>query len=846
VPTDHPYTIHVASPQPNDVELTAPLTRTGPLSRLLATYFNAFAFAAVGLFFGLMRPDLSVGRLVCLGLVGNGLIQLATLDAFSDQLPRAGRLLSGALFLAPGITNALLFHATVRFPGPTPPRALWPGFGIFMYAAAAATFATFGIPSAILWWSDVDVASRFLFDWSPLIAVGWAASILTSLLSNVGIVVVLSWKLAFVRDTDDQRRLRWVFVGCIVAIIPLIAYKIAQATLLTANPGAFREGAFRTIAAGCSAIAPLTLAYAVAKHRVLDITVIIRQGLRYLLARNALTFILLLPTFSLAYAIVANQNRTIRETLFEEPASVVLIGAAILALRFRHALCDRLDRMFFREAYDREHVLHALLDEMDRLDSIQDVSTLVGGVLMRSLHPQHVYVWMRPKEKPEFVLAHSSGHQTVPETLPADCGFVAAYENGSLAAHWRHGRSGAGAEPQWLDRLEVELVVPVVGSGRHLGGLLMLGPKKSEEPYNAGDLELLDTVAKQLAVVSENLRLKERVVEERQMLDQVVDRLEGRAINLVKECPRCGTCYDSAVDCCAADGADLAVSLPVDRLVDGQYRLERLIGKGGMGTVYEALDLRLERAVAIKFLIGRAFGDQAALRRFEREARVCARLTHPNIVTVFDYGTLPAAGAYLVMERLNGITLRDELRRIGALPAAAAADVFDQVLEGVKAAHAGGIIHRDLKPENVLLVDVGAEPRRVKLLDFGLAQLRPLDVGATPTVTVAGMVMGTVGYMAPEQLAGTRLDERADIFAVGVMLAEALIGRRPFDGPTYAAVLSSVQSQEFHLPGDTPEIRALDAVLQRCLAKDAAARFVSAADAQRELIPALRACQVAH
>ena len=261
----------------------------------------------------------------------------------------------------------------------------------------------------------------------------------------------------------------------------------------------------------------------------------------------------------------------------------------------------------------------------------------------------------------------------------------------------------------------------------------------------------------------------------------------------------------------------------------------------GERSVYEAEDLRLPRPVAIKFLIWRIFGEQTALRRFEREARLCAQLTHPNVVTVFDYGTLPTAGAYLVMERLYGVTLRDELTRIGRLQPEAAAEVFDQILEGIKAAHARGIIHRDLKPENVLIVDVDSGSPRVKLLDFGLAQLRTLDPGATASVSIAGVVVGTLGYMAPEQFAGVRVDERADIFAFGVMLAEALTGRRPFHRPTFAAAVSSTQLDEFHLPGEAPAVRALDALLQRCLAKEPASRFASATDVQRQLIPALRA-----
>lgn len=840
-PTDRPYTVRVASPRPIDVELTAPVTRTGPLGRLIATYLSALAFVGVGLFLGLVRPDVPVCRLLFLGCLGTGFLQLSTLDAFSDQLPRAGRLVNGALFLFYGVPNAILFHAVVRFPGPVPPRLLWPGLGIVLYAVGATTLVTFGIPNAILWWNDADVASRILFGWSAWISFGWAALILGGVLINAGIVGLLAWKLAFVRDPEDRRRLRWFFAGSIVATIPLIAYRIVQATFITADPGALREGTFRTIATGSNMIAPLTLAYAIARHRVLDISVVIRQGLQYLLARNALTVILLLPALGLTYNIIANQNLTIRETLFRNPAYLALMGAAVLALRFRRTLVERLDRVFFREAYDRERVLVALFGEMDRLDSIEHVAALVGTELTRALHPTCIYIWVRQRETQEFTLAHASAGSARPSGIPIGSQLLAAFEQHPRARD-RHEGDGSDADHEWLDRLKVELMVPIVGADRHVSGVLMLGEKKSEEPYSASDRELLDAIAKQLAVVRDHLRLQERVDEERHIRDQVIDRLEGRAINLVKECPWCGVCYDSTVDRCATDGHELTIALPVDRLVDGQYRLDRLIAKGGMGTVYEAEDLRLQRPVAVKFLIGRAFGEQSALRRFEREARLCARLTHPNIVTVFDYGTLPQAGAYLVMERLYGVTLRDQLRRLGSLQPDTTADVFGQILEGVRAAHEAGIIHRDLKPENVLIVNAGSESGRVKLLDFGLARLRTLDTSATATASIAGVIMGTLGYMAPEQFAGVQVDERSDIFALGVMLAEALTGTRPFDRPTYAAVVASTQSEAFHLPGEAPAIRALDAVLQRCLAKERSARLASIAEVQRLLLPALHDC----
>jgi serine/threonine protein kinase len=179
---------------------------------------------------------------------------------------------------------------------------------------------------------------------------------------------------------------------------------------------------------------------------------------------------------------------------------------------------------------------------------------------------------------------------------------------------------------------------------------------------------------------------------------------------------------------------------------------------------------------------------------------------------------------------------------------ASAAGLFDQILEGIKAAHAANVVHRDLKPENILLA-AGADGQvRAHILDFGLAKLTQAvaadsqsPTGVEP-MTTPGAVMGTFGYMSPEQLTGGIVDERSDLFSTGVMAAEALTGRKPFTGRTYHELLTQILQGTFHFPGDSPEARRLDRVLQKCLAKDRQGRFSSAAEMQLELIPAIRNC----
>jgi eukaryotic-like serine/threonine-protein kinase len=320
----------------------------------------------------------------------------------------------------------------------------------------------------------------------------------------------------------------------------------------------------------------------------------------------------------------------------------------------------------------------------------------------------------------------------------------------------------------------------------------------------------------------------------------VLAHLDRQKVSLLKECPRCGTCYDGRAERCDRDGYTLTMSLPVARTVDGKYRLDRLIGKGGMGAVYEAHDLRLAREVAVKILSGRSFGQTTALSRFRREARAAARLDHPRIVRVHDYGTLEGEGAYIVMERLHGSTLRTELDRVRTMPMLDVADWFDQILEGLGAAHAQGIVHRDLKPENIMGRRDDGGLLTVTILDFGLAKEAVVEGTITGTLTVQGLVMGTVGYMSPEQLRGQEVDHRTDIFAVGVMLAETLTGHRPFDSATPAQVSLGVLYRPYHLPGTSPEELRVDEILQRCLAKDPSERIESAELLRKQLMPALR------
>lgn len=265
----------------------------------------------------------------------------------------------------------------------------------------------------------------------------------------------------------------------------------------------------------------------------------------------------------------------------------------------------------------------------------------------------------------------------------------------------------------------------------------------------------------------------------------------------------------------------------------GPYEIQSIVGAGGMGEVYRAHDSRLNRTVAIKVLPASFSADRDRLQRFAQEARAAAALNHPNILSIFDIGEEKGA-PYVVSELLEGETLRERLRN-GALPIRRAVDYALQVARGLAAAHEKGIVHRDLKPENLFLTSDG----RVKILDFGLAKLTLPEshAGSGDSLTVevateAGVVMGTAGYMSPEQVRGKSVDHRSDIFAFGAILYEMISGKRAFHGETTADTMSAILKEE------TPELAetartvppGLERIVRHCLEKHPTQRFQSAGD----------------
>ncbi|MER5514767.1 Stk1 family PASTA domain-containing Ser/Thr kinase [Streptomyces sp. NPDC002763] len=280
----------------------------------------------------------------------------------------------------------------------------------------------------------------------------------------------------------------------------------------------------------------------------------------------------------------------------------------------------------------------------------------------------------------------------------------------------------------------------------------------------------------------------------------------------------------------------------VGQVLDGRYRVDARIAVGGMATVYRALDVRLDRVLALKVMHPALAADGSFVERFIREAKSVARLAHPNVVQVFDQGT-DGPYVYLAMEYVAGCTLRDVLRERGALQPRAALDILEPVLAALGAAHRAGFVHRDMKPENVLIGDDG----RVKVADFGLVR----SVGSVTNTT--GAVLGTVAYLAPEQVESGAADPRVDVYACGVVLYEMLTGEKPHDSDSPAVILykhlhEDVPPPSAAVPGlaheldelvargtaRSPEVRPYDAVALLALVREARAAL---RDEQLDAVP---------
>jgi serine/threonine-protein kinase len=311
----------------------------------------------------------------------------------------------------------------------------------------------------------------------------------------------------------------------------------------------------------------------------------------------------------------------------------------------------------------------------------------------------------------------------------------------------------------------------------------------------------------------------------------------------MKKCPRCGKEYENANTLCPSDGAVLEKVKDVDPLL-GQtlaekYRIEELINEGGMGAVYRGTHILMDKTVAVKVLHPALAADDKIVARFSREARAASRISHPHALSVTDFGESDNGVVFLVMEYLNGETLKEVIHSEGPMPLPRVVEIIRQICGALEAAHTEGVVHRDLKSDNIMLLDVGGGDW-AKVLDFGIAKITE-KVGQDPALTAPNLIIGTPQYMSPEQCSqAAEIDSRSDIYSLGVILYEMMVGHVPFTGESPTAIMMK------HLQEPPPSVleerkdlpAAVGRVVTRAMAKRPEDRFQTVKELTEELAAA--------
>jgi len=583
--------------------------------------------------------------------------------------------------------------------------------------------------------------------------------------------IPIVWTIQYrsLKDPNERRRMRVIFAGGSVGCLAVSAIMVSflSGSVSTADP-------IFVFSFALYAAFPLAMAYAVLRHRVFDLRLIVRRGLQYALARGALVSAVPILAAIFTADLLLHGDQPILAVLRGRGWIYgALATLAAFAYTKRQNWLETLDRRFFREQYDARRLLCDVVEEVRVARNFEEEAPRVATRIESALHPEFVaFLLSEPREQfYRTLIAVPSG--TGPPALKKEGKLLSLIrllgkpvevpqtESGWLQQQLPH------EETEFLRHGRIDLLVPVATDPQRTEVLMVLGVKRSEEPYSGEDQHLLVAIAASLAI----------------LLEKTAARATLPRADILEECPQCGLCYDSDSTQCKREGARL-VPVILPRLLEGRYNLERRLGRGGMGTVYCASDKLLERLVAVKVIREDLVGSAEAAERFRREARAAASFAHPNVVTVHDFGVASGTRAFLVMEMLEGLTLREKLRSQKRLPTARLLGISRDVCAALTAAHRRHLVHRDLKPENIFLVSTESS-EIAKVLDFGVAKFISAYTEQGTVDTAIGAVLGTLRYMSPEQRGGQAAHQAWDLWALAVMTYEMLTGCYPFEDSSF-------------------------------------------------------------
>jgi hypothetical protein len=801
--------------------------------RLALPAINAYLFFPlhawmIGVAFVLLilRPNNKDARLAALSLAawagsafmfraaGFGTILARIPDAFHTPLMFMDAVFAGGFF-------ALLLHFAITFPSEhVRVRRVWE---LVPYAVALPIFIETFAHGMRRVNGDVRPAQ---LPWGDAYSTIGVAMLLASL-------ITLAVRFARMRDVNARRRLKLIFLSMLPGSAAFVLSYIVEMLQL----GREWNVAMRLLHNPATIIGSAIFAYAVIRHRLFNVRVLVRRSLQYALARGTLFMLMSLPLLGLAAFLWLHRGDSLAVLLTGTPAIyVLLILPLVLVIHYRKRLLEALDRRFFREQYDARHLLLHVVSIIRGGSDMLALSRAALDEIDRALHPKHISLWQLDPDAAALHRGFSRGETEIKDIEPLSASGTLAMllsaDDDPLDVHSRTTRALLQrlpeAEREWLSAAEAYLLVPLLIEKR-LVGLMVLGERKSEEPYGREDRELLRMLGAQLALTLDYTRLKHSpsLVWSPSSSSAPIHLHLSDVLQL---CPRCGRCYEPDASKCEADEQALVPESGVPRVIEDKYVVTKLLGRGGMGSVYLATQKRLNRPVAIKVLLSHLVGSSSMRSRFEREARIVARLRHPAIVTIHDFGVLPSGHAYLVMEHLDGETLR-RIISSGPQPLDTALALLRPVGEAVDAAHRAGVIHRDLKPENIMIVREHDARMTPRVLDFGLAKLTgPIgENDATQVQSQSAGIVGTLMYMAPEVLSGHVADARADQYSLAIIAYELLAGEHPLG---MATDLASVVRGHTDLPmipiAERARVpRGVAAAIDRALSKKPAERFES-------------------
>lgn len=612
--------------------------------------------------------------------------------------------------------------------------------------------------------------------YAPARALGAASWVHDATLACLGYyllagAVVFLFNYRRLTDPNDRRRVRVLVAGMAVgalSIVPNFLFSISRGPWPYLAPYYWRSPLPLLLPFG-ALLLPISLTFAVLRHRVLDVRLILRQGIQYALARGFLRSVVPLLGGLLLLDLLTHSDETLQAILRTRgPAYGLVLALLAAAYHWQTRWTEALDRRFFRERYDARKLLRAVAEEVRQARRFDLVAGTVVRHIDEALHPEFTAILLREPQSAAFEPLAVSPPSAPLAPLPADsktAGLLRVLDKPLELQIQTGGFLQAQLPPaEWsqLQSSRIEWLYPVATQPDRPEAVLALGYKRSEEPYTHEDQDLLLAITASLALLLE------------------------RPITPVPASPSGG-------------------------LLNARYRLDELLGTGGMGTVYRATDTLLGRVVAIKVLRDDIAAREDLAQRFLREAKAAASFTHPNVVTVYDFGVAAGNKAFLVMELLQGSTLRDALQHAGRLPATQTLAILRDVGRALDAAHGRHLIHRDIKPDNIFLTpETGGE--RAKLLDFGIAKfVGPTLETRTLTDTTAGLIVGTPRYLAPEALHGGAPQVSWDLWSITITAYEMLTGASPF--PTTAHFYSELRHPRLapiqqYLPDAPPDLNS--------------------------------------